>query len=290
MQGSNYFTNDSEINHLRKLWLEGRDEDVMIADAFDAKGVTKQLANRLLETFMYHKVVITGTEWDNFFNLRCPQYQFEDNELHPVFKSRKEYCDYYHIDDNSDNLWWLKHNKGMAEIHMMALAEAIYDEYYSGEEDTKTVDGWSLPYVVGDKLLETEIFDLITLNHPVLDLIKISTARCARTSYTTPDVAIGESAFDADMKLHDRLLFNKPPHASPAEHPAYEMTGDEYFDFQKVYMVGELTERIENEIKIGKTVAYKVKNGYKVLEYGWCNNLRGFIPYRFVVDNGGVNI
>jgi hypothetical protein len=33
--------------------------------------VHKQVANRLLEPFMWHTVIVTATEWGNFFNLRC---------------------------------------------------------------------------------------------------------------------------------------------------------------------------------------------------------------------------
>lgn len=33
--------------------------------------VHKQIANRLLEPFLYHTVIITATEWDNFFEQRC---------------------------------------------------------------------------------------------------------------------------------------------------------------------------------------------------------------------------
>lgn len=45
-------------------------------------GVHKQITNRLLEPFSYCKVLITGTEWDNFFNLRCSKYaQPEMEEL-----------------------------------------------------------------------------------------------------------------------------------------------------------------------------------------------------------------
>lgn len=33
--------------------------------------VHKQVANRLLEPFMWHTVIVTATEWDNFFHLRC---------------------------------------------------------------------------------------------------------------------------------------------------------------------------------------------------------------------------
>ena len=74
MQGTEYFTDISEINHLCKLWLEGRDESVMLAEALNIKGITKQLCNRLLEPFMWHTVLITATEFENFFKLRCPQY------------------------------------------------------------------------------------------------------------------------------------------------------------------------------------------------------------------------
>lgn len=33
--------------------------------------VHKQVANRLLEPYMWHTVIVSATEWDNFFNLRC---------------------------------------------------------------------------------------------------------------------------------------------------------------------------------------------------------------------------
>jgi thymidylate synthase ThyX len=37
----------------------------------DHLGVHKQLANRLLEPFMWHTVILTATEWSNFFALRA---------------------------------------------------------------------------------------------------------------------------------------------------------------------------------------------------------------------------
>ncbi len=33
--------------------------------------VHKQVANRLLEPFMWHTVIVSSTTWENFFNLRC---------------------------------------------------------------------------------------------------------------------------------------------------------------------------------------------------------------------------
>jgi hypothetical protein len=41
------------------------------AQPADWLNVHKQVANRLLEPFMWHTVIVTATEWDNFFNLRC---------------------------------------------------------------------------------------------------------------------------------------------------------------------------------------------------------------------------
>lgn len=40
------------------------------AQAFINLGVHKQVVNRLLEPFQYIKVIVTATEWDNFFALR----------------------------------------------------------------------------------------------------------------------------------------------------------------------------------------------------------------------------
>ena len=42
--------------------------------------VDKSRANRLLEPFMWHTAIVTATDWDNFFNLRChpgaqPEFQ-----------------------------------------------------------------------------------------------------------------------------------------------------------------------------------------------------------------------
>lgn len=34
-------------------------------------GLHKQTTNRLLEPFMWHTVIVTATEWSNFFHLRC---------------------------------------------------------------------------------------------------------------------------------------------------------------------------------------------------------------------------
>lgn len=56
-------------------------------------------------------------------------------------------------------------------------------------------------------------------NLPITDQIKISVARCARTSYFTHDQK--ETTIEADIALHDKLVVSQPLHASPAEHQAW---------------------------------------------------------------------
>lgn len=55
----------------KEAWLQARDHAVAIARGFANAGYHKQIANRLLEPFGHISVVVTATEWDNFFDLRC---------------------------------------------------------------------------------------------------------------------------------------------------------------------------------------------------------------------------
>jgi hypothetical protein len=52
-------------------WLKIRDAVVKQAEQLYTKyDLHKQIVNRLLEPFMWHTVLVTATEWKNFFNLR----------------------------------------------------------------------------------------------------------------------------------------------------------------------------------------------------------------------------
>lgn len=55
----------------RAEWLHARDEAVWRCRELDKLDVHKQWCNRLLEPFMWHTVIVTATEWENFFALRC---------------------------------------------------------------------------------------------------------------------------------------------------------------------------------------------------------------------------
>ncbi|MGX9944990.1 hypothetical protein ACTG4Q_21230 [Bradyrhizobium denitrificans] len=53
-----------------EAWLLMRDKTIKVAKAFDEAGYHKQVVNRLLEPFAHINVLITATDWDNFFELR----------------------------------------------------------------------------------------------------------------------------------------------------------------------------------------------------------------------------
>lgn len=225
MQGTEYFT-DSALDHNIIDWLEARDSAVKEAKTLSKRGVTKQLANRLLEPFMYHTVICTATEWENFFALRCPKF---------IDTWNKEYRSYkdYHIGRGYTNnyktfpiLDQLKLNKGQAEIHMMSLAEAMWDAMNESTPKLLKAGEWHIPF--GDNI-DYEKLGEATSNyyineHPeeIVDinkwLIKIATARCARISYTVVGEEDKKDNYENDIKLHDRL--KESGHMSPFEHCA----------------------------------------------------------------------
>lgn len=71
MQGQDYH-NEEDSKWLSFRWLTARDNAVEQAKALDALNVSKQMVNRLIEPFMWHKVICTSTSdgLDNFFELR----------------------------------------------------------------------------------------------------------------------------------------------------------------------------------------------------------------------------
>lgn len=59
------------IEHARETWLGQARSAADAAECLMKIGLHKQIANRILEPFLYVHGVITATEWDNFWGLRC---------------------------------------------------------------------------------------------------------------------------------------------------------------------------------------------------------------------------
>ena len=324
MQGTEYFTKsdlaaeefkeeipDTVIEHLTQVWLTARDNAVRNAKYANEIGLTKQLCNRLLEPFMWHTVLVTATEFDNFFELRCPKYQT------PVSRSvepQKSWKDLTEVHSNPENLerleanknnWIFKmqHSLSAAEIHIQALAEAMWDEYNQSKPKQLNAGEWHIPF--GDTFDENELTKILNRIYPIQpaslnwqinqinDLkIKIATARCARLSYMTFE---GKIDYEKDIALHDQLLASH--HMSPFEHCARAMTDLEYYSFIKgevpTYHDGDGILNYEYyPYSNGKTnrdgklwMGFIGENPNNGNRFGWCNNLRGFIQYRYLVES-----
>lgn len=79
------FRNDSVSAEV--AWLRARDVAVAAAERFTRAGYHKQVVNRLLEPFAHINVVVTATEWENFFQLRLhPDAQPEIHQLAIVMR------------------------------------------------------------------------------------------------------------------------------------------------------------------------------------------------------------
>ena len=169
MQGGDDLSRE-HVAWAQDAYLEARDHAVQGAKALLDLGIAKQNANRLLMPFIHVEGIVTATEWQNFFDLRC----------HPD-----------------------------AEPTMRALAEAMRDAIESSEpDDTET--NWHLPYLQkadwGWAWEQTKVgggkgegmFPRLAM---------ISAARCARVSYLNHD---GTNAnIEKDMELARRLLDSK---------------------------------------------------------------------------------
>ena len=271
MQGTEYLENPYLIEEATRLWLKARDNAIISATLLNGsvggEAITKQLCNRLLEPFMYHKVLVSGTEWENFFNLRCPQYSI----LNEVYKSKKEILNIFKNTDlykEHSILDWLNINKGQADIHMMFLAEAIYDAINESIPKELKEGEWHIPY--GEEFNKQELQKIVgtkdnDINHENMlpTILKISVARCARLSYQT----LGDNPvidYEKDLQLYD--ILSKSGHWSPFEHVAKVMTNDEYHSWCK------------GKIKVDTVEAITIDN------LGWCRNFKGFIQYRELID------
>ena len=80
--------NTFDIANAKGLWKKAKREAINNARYLMNLGVHKQVVNRLIEPFSKIKVILTATEFDNFFKLRChPAAQQEIQEIALKMKS-----------------------------------------------------------------------------------------------------------------------------------------------------------------------------------------------------------
>lgn len=192
---------DDAILHVQELWIKAAYHAANYAEKMMNIGLHKQVANRILEPFQHISVVLTATEFDNWFELRAhPDAQPEIQQL--------------------------------AVQMQKTMEDSIPIVLQTGE--------WHLPYITGDDWTLANEYakkGRITRDEPrtseLLELLKkVSAARCCRVSYLKHDGTA--ASISEDLALCEKLIGAKPLHASPFEHQAtpdvlaYEASGPEW--------------------------------------------------------------
>ena len=112
--------------------------------------------------------------------------------------------------------WFELRDHPDAQPEIRDLANRMKTELVKSSPRLLGMGEWHLPYITDSEL---ETFDIV-------DLLKMSCARCARVSYLTHDGKVPD--FRKDFELFDRLVGSRPLHASPTEHQATP-SGDKQF-------------------------------------------------------------
>lgn len=177
-------------------WLEARDIAIGYVRQLMEIGLHKQIANRILEPWFNIRIILSGTEFENFFALRA----------HPD-----------------------------AQPEIQALAYKMLEEYNKSTPKKLNNEEWHIPFgdkMDIDRLREIlpppamNYDNCQSYNSNLINVkIKISVARCARVSYLNYE---GKDDYEADVKLCDRLFGNIPRHLSPAEHVAQALDSSEF--------------------------------------------------------------
>lgn len=175
----------------RMVWWMASRLAVAAAWTLAKLGVHKSVVNRILEPFMWHTVVLTGTAWENFFAQRCSP---------------------------------------MAQPEIRVMAEAIRTAIQNSTPRHLNVGEWHLPYVSDDPAACSDAASRTPAGEAGLPkyyqlLAQISAARCARVSYETQE---GTRDIDKDLELYTRLTTAQPAHWSPLEHVATPWLGNRH--------------------------------------------------------------
>ncbi len=118
----------------RSAWIGAMNAAISAAKDLDRWGVHKQLANRLLEPFCWVTVIVSATEWDNFFHLR-------DSDLAQPEMQRTAQSMRKALDDSTPNpLSWGDWHVPLANDPWVAagrLARVSYESEGKSEHEDK---------------------------------------------------------------------------------------------------------------------------------------------------------
>lgn len=187
---------EKELSYIQKelansLWVKAKNNAVSVATEMKKIGLHKQVVNRVLEPFQMMKTLVTATNFDNFFNLRCHK------DAQPEIKQ-------------------------LADLMYQAMQKSTPEVLQAGEwhtpyvHHTRNKDGSLCYFITGE---EYDIDDGIwvkTTDYLDQDqAIKISCSCSAQVSYRKNDTSIEKA-----LAIYDKLVNSEPVHASAFEHCA----------------------------------------------------------------------
>jgi thymidylate synthase ThyX len=136
---------DRDAEDARNAWLRAAENACHEAQNLMNLGVHKQHANRILEPYVWHTVVVSATEWENFFALRT------------------------HKD---------------AQPEMQIVAKMMREAYEASAPRAVESGAWHLPYVEGRDVVAANVWGQVEGDcTPDRLLLAQSVVRCAAVSY-----------------------------------------------------------------------------------------------------------
>lgn len=177
---------EESLDNAKRQWKQSAIYAASQAEIMSSIGSHKQIVNRLLEPFQMMKTVMTATEFDNFFWLRC------DPDAQPEIQE---------------------------------LAKCMFDAMRQSQPEGLESEQWHTPYVEhifkGGKF---ESYCLTDEEDNVIKLLTeeeakaISASCCAQVSYRTLN-----NTYEKAMDIYSKLASGRKVHASPFEHVAKPM-------------------------------------------------------------------
>jgi hypothetical protein len=169
------------------LWKTSCYFSVATAWLMAKAGFHKQIVNRITEPFTHINVIVTATDWENFFDLRC-------------------------------------HEDAQPEIR--ELASYIHMEYCMSIPNKLEEGEWHLPFInrVADWKENKRYFSLDDETEYTLEeALMVSVSCCCQISYRKED----QSLIKAETIFNMLTPKDSPPHASPFEHQATPISVEE---------------------------------------------------------------
>lgn len=236
--GADFDIERTIVSH--KHWMRAMHHASTLAEALNEIGLDKSRANHLIEPFMWHTVILTATEWENFIALRCPDGDVPDINF-------------------------------PAQLEMQEFAICVRNALNASTPKELEEGWWHVPYFDWDdefELLRGLMGGLIVpIEAAINAALLVSARRCARVSYAVIDL---DEALMASYEKGVKLA--QDSHYSPMEHQVRPIT---HLDLKRTGIASKVHVPMDLFKDHRQVVIKKIP-----LERCWCGNLRGVIQFR----------